>query len=62
MPERDRPPQPWFHKITPEVLAAAGPRRMDLKGADISAGQPSAPPGDKLTQDVYEQAEQSRRR
>lgn len=58
----NRRPEPWFHKITPQVLAGAGPRRVDRKGVDVAAGQPNPPPGDKLTRDLYEEAERTRRR
>lgn len=60
--QRTSRPEPWFQKITSEVLAGAGPRKADRKGVDLTTGQASPPPGDNLTKDLYEQAETTRRR
>lgn len=60
--QRTSRPELWFHKITPGVLAGAGPRKTDRKGVDLTTGQATPPPGDNLTKDLYEQVETARRR
>ena len=61
MPEIEKKKN-WFGLITNQVLEQAGPAKIGRKGIDLTTGQPSPPPGDNLTQDVYEKAEQQARK